>query len=254
MALGGGVFTPSSCPGSRSLGLPGGTEAPLGIARARACHDPRGQAHGCRRRHALRARGDFPHPPRLADRGVDRARGRAHGARHRRLPQRELRQRAGADRRALRRRREPARRRARLARGERDLESAPRVRRSPRSPAPTEHGSTAARCSSSSGSSERRSSPSHFPLHSATQARLSDSSVVAASVPVAIVLLLLYLAVVGRNLRRHREHDREREEPGEGTWSLRDCARRSRRGDRRDGLGERDPRPLAERLRGRPSA
>jgi Ca2+:H+ antiporter len=45
-------------------------------------------------------------------------------------------------------------------------------------------------------------------------------AVVVASVPVAIVLLLLYLAVVGRNLRRHREDSREREEPDEGTWSL----------------------------------
>lgn len=43
---------------------------------------------------------------------------------------------------------------------------------------------------------------------------------VVASVPVAIVLGLLYLAIVGRNLRRHREDSREREEPGEGTWSL----------------------------------
>ena len=42
--------------------------------------------------------------------------------------------------------------------------------------------------------------------------------VVVASVPVAILLLLLYLAVVGRNLRRHRR--REREEPSEGAWSL----------------------------------
>ena len=42
---------------------------------------------------------------------------------------------------------------------------------------------------------------------------------VVASVPVAIVLLLLYLAVVGRNLRRHAEG--ERGEPGEGTWPLR---------------------------------
>ena len=46
------------------------------------------------------------------------------------------------------------------------------------------------------------------------------SAVVAASVPVAIVLLLLYLGVVGRNLRRHRERDREREDAVEGTWSL----------------------------------
>jgi Ca2+:H+ antiporter len=45
-------------------------------------------------------------------------------------------------------------------------------------------------------------------------------TVVVASVPVAIVLLLLYLAVVGRNLRRHREHARDREEPDEGTWTL----------------------------------
>jgi Ca2+:H+ antiporter len=43
-------------------------------------------------------------------------------------------------------------------------------------------------------------------------------AVVVASVPVAIVLLLLYVYVVGRNLRRH--HEREREEPGEGTWPL----------------------------------
>jgi len=43
-------------------------------------------------------------------------------------------------------------------------------------------------------------------------------AVVVASVPVAIVLLLLYLAVTGWNLRRHRE--REREEPAEGAWSL----------------------------------
>jgi Ca2+:H+ antiporter len=43
-------------------------------------------------------------------------------------------------------------------------------------------------------------------------------AVVAASVPVAILLLLLYLAVVGRNLRRH--HEQERDEPDEGTWSL----------------------------------
>jgi Ca2+:H+ antiporter len=43
-------------------------------------------------------------------------------------------------------------------------------------------------------------------------------AVVVASVPVAIVLLLLYLAVVGRNLRRHSS--RERREPREGAWSL----------------------------------
>ena len=44
-------------------------------------------------------------------------------------------------------------------------------------------------------------------------------AVVVASIPVAIVLLLGYLAVVGPNLLRHREDSRERE-PGEGAWSL----------------------------------
>jgi len=46
-------------------------------------------------------------------------------------------------------------------------------------------------------------------------------SVVVASVPVAIVLLLLYLGVTGRNLRRHRERERDRDAPSEGSWSLR---------------------------------
>ena len=43
-------------------------------------------------------------------------------------------------------------------------------------------------------------------------------AVVAASVPVAIVLLLLYVVVTRRILQRHRE--RERKEPSEGSWSL----------------------------------
>jgi Ca2+:H+ antiporter len=45
-------------------------------------------------------------------------------------------------------------------------------------------------------------------------------AVVVTSVAVAIVLLLLYVAVVGRNLRRHHERAGEREEPEKGTWSL----------------------------------
>jgi Ca2+:H+ antiporter len=45
-------------------------------------------------------------------------------------------------------------------------------------------------------------------------------AVVVASVPVAIVLLLVYLAVVGRNLQRHRDDQRDRDEPSEGTWPL----------------------------------
>jgi Ca2+:H+ antiporter len=43
-------------------------------------------------------------------------------------------------------------------------------------------------------------------------------AVVVASVPVAIVLLLVYLGVTGRNLRRHRE--RERDDPAEDAWPL----------------------------------
>jgi Ca2+:H+ antiporter len=45
-------------------------------------------------------------------------------------------------------------------------------------------------------------------------------AVVVASIPVAIVLLLIYVAVVGRNLRRHHDRARERDEPSEGTWPL----------------------------------
>ena len=42
--------------------------------------------------------------------------------------------------------------------------------------------------------------------------------VVVASIPVAVVLLLVYLGVVGRNLRRH--HQLQRERPSAGSWSL----------------------------------
>jgi Ca2+:H+ antiporter len=43
-------------------------------------------------------------------------------------------------------------------------------------------------------------------------------SVVVASIPVAVVLLLVYLGVVGLNLRRH--HRTERDEPSESAWTL----------------------------------
>jgi len=43
-------------------------------------------------------------------------------------------------------------------------------------------------------------------------------SAVLASVPVALVLLVLYLVVTGRNLREHREL--ERDEPAAGAWSM----------------------------------
>src|SRR6201993_5119015 len=45
-------------------------------------------------------------------------------------------------------------------------------------------------------------------------------TVVVASVVVGIVLLLLYLAVVGRNLHRHRKRESDRAEPGSDIWSL----------------------------------
>jgi Ca2+:H+ antiporter len=41
---------------------------------------------------------------------------------------------------------------------------------------------------------------------------------VLASVPVAVVLLVLYLAVTGRNLREH--HELERDDPAVGAWSM----------------------------------
>ena len=44
--------------------------------------------------------------------------------------------------------------------------------------------------------------------------------VMVASVAVAILLLVVYLAVVGRNLQRHHEGTRESDEPTEGTWTL----------------------------------
>ena len=121
---------------------------------------------------------------------VDRARGGAHRPGHRRLPQRELRERAGADRRALRGRREPAGRRARLARGERDLEPPARLRRRRRSSGRTERGSTAARCSCRSGSSPLRSSLFVFPAALGYTGEPERHAVVVASMPVAIVLLL----------------------------------------------------------------
>jgi Ca2+:H+ antiporter len=45
-------------------------------------------------------------------------------------------------------------------------------------------------------------------------------AVVGASVAVAIVLLVVYLAVVGRNLSVHHEQARDRAQPDEGTWSM----------------------------------
>jgi Ca2+:H+ antiporter len=44
--------------------------------------------------------------------------------------------------------------------------------------------------------------------------------VVVASVAVAIVLLVVDLAIVGRNLHVHRKKERDRDEPGDEIWSL----------------------------------
>jgi len=46
-------------------------------------------------------------------------------------------------------------------------------------------------------------------------------AVVVASVPVAIVLLLLYLVATRRILQRHREREQKRDGPSESAWSLR---------------------------------
>jgi Ca2+:H+ antiporter len=45
-------------------------------------------------------------------------------------------------------------------------------------------------------------------------------AVVVVSIPLAVLLLLLYLFVVRRNLQRHRDQASDREEPDEGTWPL----------------------------------
>ncbi len=59
-----------------------------------------------------------------------------------------------------------------------------------------------------------------FPAALAHTGAPERHAVVGASVSVAIVLLVVYLAVVGRNLSLHHEQARERAEPGEETWSM----------------------------------
>jgi Ca2+:H+ antiporter len=59
-----------------------------------------------------------------------------------------------------------------------------------------------------------------FPTALAHSGAPERHSVVVASVAVAVVLLVLYLVLVGRNLSLHHEEAREGDEPGEGTWSM----------------------------------
>ncbi len=59
-----------------------------------------------------------------------------------------------------------------------------------------------------------------FPTALAHSGAPERHSVVVASVAVAVVLLVLYLVLVGRNLSLHHEEAREGAEPGEGTWSM----------------------------------
>ena len=96
-----------------------GTQGSLRVARARAAHDraalPRAPAGDAR----VRPRRALARPARLADRRGDGARRRAHGTGDRRLPQRDVRQRAGAHHRADRRERWAHGGRARLTHGKR---------------------------------------------------------------------------------------------------------------------------------------
>ena len=90
----------------RAIGCARGAQDPLGVARARArrrSSSDFASTSATSRSSCVSAR--RARAARVADRRGDRARGRAHGPRDRRLPQRELRQRAGADHRPVRDRR-----------------------------------------------------------------------------------------------------------------------------------------------------
>ena len=102
----------------------------LGVSRAHADRPLRALRRARERHGALRAVGARADPARLSDRRGDRARRRAHRLPDRRVPERELRQRARADHLAVRDQRQPARGRARLDHGLRRLVRPPRPRRS----------------------------------------------------------------------------------------------------------------------------
>ena len=86
-----------------------------GCARARPARHPPPLRRGHRRGGRVRARRARAHPPRMAHRRGDGARVAPHRRRHRRLPERDVRERARAHHRAHRRRRGPDRGRSRIA-------------------------------------------------------------------------------------------------------------------------------------------
>ena len=137
--------------------------------------------------------------------------------------------------------------------GQRHLEPPARVRRHADRRAGREARSTAARCSCRSASSAVAVVAFVIPAVVGYTGDPERHAAVVASVPVAIVLLLLYL-------RRRRTEpaaatgsvDRKPAHPD--AWTMPVAARRAHGCDRRDRVGERDPRPLAPRLREHASA
>ena len=163
---------------------------------------------------------------------------------HRRLPERELRQCPGADHRPLRGEQQPASGRSRIACGERHLEPSARLRcdpaRRPREarPAFAPH-ATRPDCCGCRRISAGGCARVHRPFRTAL--------VVVVSVPLSVVLLVLYLTVTRGNLlapfagRARRAVARRVDLPHR--------ARRPRHRDRGDRRRERDPRALARRVR-----
>ena len=217
------------------------------LARARSARDPPALRRGPRRDGRVRALRDRADPARVADRRGDRARSRAHGAGHRRLPERDLRERAGADHRAHRRPRGADRGRARLAHRLGDREPAARARllaalRRARRDRPRvelrllradrhRHAALPGRRDPGLG---RRSRP-----------RLARQ----ASIPVSIVLLVVYVAsdvVLAAPAPRSSTSRATTRVEG---WSFRSRSGRPRRRDGGHGARRRDPRRLAGGLR-----
>ena len=185
------------------------------------------------------------HSARLADRRGDRARRRAHRAGNRRVPQRDLRQRAGADHRAARHQPGAAERRARLAGWKRRVEHLARARRCARRSGAT-RASTGARSPCSSGSSLFATAGVPRPVDSGLPRR-----------PGAALARDRQHPRLDRPARRLRRVDPRQpaaappRAPGEPRPSARrglepGCvARRARGRDGRHGLRQRDPRAHA---------
>ena len=106
-----------------------GAQGPLRVARPRADHDRTALRGASIRDGRVRPRRGLADPAGVADRRGDGARRRAHRPGYRRLPQRDLRQRAGAHHRADRSQRRADRGRPRVSVGKRDRQPPPRPRR-----------------------------------------------------------------------------------------------------------------------------